>query len=348
MIVEKRTGTLVLPQIQANDKGNEVTRGRKFKGAYSVPLAFVVNEVATHICVTFLFPAESYIKNRLTLSMRRVSLSLSLFFLLTGLATAQMGSYSALVPAEKGLPPLFLSVSDDSPAMPADEALASLASPVVLPRMAPELAVQAYRNRVSLQAARLSSYSATTLIRASLVDTKQYGEYELQRSYSAPNSLAFRAVRFSGDSFVKSNVILRLLQSEVDHVQKDDPALTAISLVNYKFSYKGWSQVDGRTVYVYQLKPRQKRAGLFKGRIYLDVYSGSIVRAEGAMAKSPSLFIKKILFQQDYADIGSFTFPVSIHSEAQTRLVGRAIVDIIYSNYQPAAGVVQAQTLPAL
>ena len=33
MIVEKRTGTLVLPQIQANDKGNEVTRGRKFKGA---------------------------------------------------------------------------------------------------------------------------------------------------------------------------------------------------------------------------------------------------------------------------------------------------------------------------
>ena len=298
--------------------------------------------------VTFLSPPESYIKDRLILSMRRVSFRLILFFLLTGLATAQMGSYSALVPAEKGLPPLFLSVSDDSAGMAADEAMASLAIPVVLPRMAPELAVQAYRSRVSLQAARLYSYSATALIRASLIDTKQYGEYELQRTYSAPNSLVFKAVRFSGDSFVKSNVILRLLQSEVDHVQKDDPALSAITPANYKFSYKGWSEVDGRTVYVYQLKPRQKRTGLFKGRIYLDVYSGSIVRAEGTMAKSPSLFIKRILFQQDYADIGSFTFPVSVHSEAQTRLVGRAIVDIIYSNYQPAAGVVQAQAAPAL
>ena len=280
--------------------------------------------------------------------MRRICLSFFLSFLLTGLATAQMGWHSALVPAEKGLPPLFLSAPDDSSAIPADEAVASLTVPVVLPRMAPELAVQAYRSRVSWQAARLSSYSATTLIRANLVDTKQYGEYELQRNYSAPNSLAFKAVRFSGDNFVKSNVILRFLQSEVDHVQKDDPALNAISPANYKFSYKGLSQLDGRTVYMYQLKPRKKRTGLFKGRIYLDVYTGSIVRAEGTMAKSPSLFIKKILFEQDYADIGSFTFPVSIHSEAQTRLVGRAIVDIVYSNYQPATSVVQAQAVPAI
>jgi hypothetical protein len=278
----------------------------------------------------------------------RISIILILSFLLTGLATAQIGSHSAFVSAEKGLPPLFLSVPDDSSAMAADKTLASIAVPIVLPRMAPELAVQAYRSRASWQAARLSSYSATTLIRANLIDTKQYGEYELQRNYSAPNSLAFKAVRFSGDSFVKSNVILRLLQSEVDHVQKDDPTLNAISPANYKWSYKGLSQVDERTVYMYQLKPRKKRAGLFKGRIYLDVYSGSIVRAEGIMARSPSLFIKKILFEQDYADIGSFTFPVSIHSEAQTRLVGRAIVDIIYSNYQPSASVAQAQPLPAL
>jgi len=269
-------------------------------------------------------------------------------FLLAELATAQVGSVSSFAPAEKGLPPLFLSVPDAPPNKAGDEALASLAAPVVLPRMAPDLAVQAYRNRVSLQAARLSSYSATSVIRANLIDSKQYGEYEVQRNYSAPNTLAFKAVRFTGDNFVKSNVILRLLQSEVDHVQKDDPALSAIGPANYKFSYKGLSQVDGRTVYVYQLKPRQKRTGLFKGRIYLDAYSGSMVRAEGAMAKSPSLFIKKILFQQDYADIGSFTFPVSIHSEAQTRLVGRAIVDIVYSNYQPAANVVQAQASPSL
>lgn len=221
-------------------------------------------------------------------------------------------------------------------------------SPIVLPRMGPEFALQVYRNRAMLQAEQLSSYSAITVIRAELPDTQQMGEYELERQYSAPRTLAFKPVRFTGDNFVKSNVILRLLQSEVNHVEKDDASLNALTPANYKFSYKGTSQLEGRVVHVYHLKPRHKRAGLFKGRIYIDSYTGSIVRAEGRLVKSPSIFIKKIEFTQDYADIDSFTFPVHIHSEAQTRIVGRAIVDIRYSDYHPVSATVQAQSTPIL
>jgi hypothetical protein len=61
------------------------------------------------------------------------------------------------------------------------------------------------------------------------------------------------------------------------------------------------------------------------------------MRAEGRLVRSPSLFVKKIDFVQDFADINSFTFPVHIHSEAQTRLVGRVVVDIYQHNYQPVA-----------
>lgn len=213
--------------------------------------------------------------------------------------------------------------------------------------MAPELALQAYRGRTILQAEQLNSYSAETLIRAELPDTKQSGEYQLQRQYSSPHHLTFKPVHFIGDTFVRNNVILRLLQSEVDH-QKDDPGLNAISPANYKFSYKGTAAIGDRVVHVYQIKPRQKRAGLFKGRIYLDVLSGSMVRAEGKLVKSPSLFVKKVEFVQDYADVGSFTFPVHIHSEAQARIVGRAVVDIYDSNYQPVSNLVQAKASPAM
>jgi len=258
--------------------------------------------------------------------------------------------------------PALAVASDDSTTLPnfgasgvtssaspvADASIPALSSPVVLPRMGPEFALQVYRNRASLQVEQLSSCSATTRIRAELPDTQQAGEYELQRQYSAPRTLAFKAVRFTGDNFVKSNVILRLLQSEVNHVEKDDPSLNAITPANYKFSYKGTSELEGRVVHVYQLKPRQKRAGLFKGRIFLDAYTASIVRAEGRLVKSPSLFIKKIDFVQDYADIDSFTFPVHIHSEAQARIVGRAVVDIYYSDYHPVSATVQAQSVPAL
>ena len=283
---------------------------------------------------------------------------LCLCFWLVGLAVAQApllmkpgadasspSSISSFGVPASDVPPAAISSGDDV-AVP-------LAEPAVLPRMAPELALQVYRGRSVIQAQQLASYSATTLIRAQLPDTSQSGEYEVQQHYSAPRTLAFKAVRFTGDAFVKTNVITRLLQSEVDHVQKDDPALNAISPANYKFSYKGTNELQGRTVHVYQLKPRQKRAGLFKGRIYVDVYTASLVRAEGRPVKSPSMFVKKIEFVQDYEDIGPYTFPAHMHSEATARIVGRAVVDVYQRDYQPVANAVAntavtAERVPAL
>ncbi|HXY14909.1 MAG TPA: hypothetical protein VEI26_10465 [Terriglobales bacterium] len=223
-----------------------------------------------------------------------------------------------------------------------------LVSKPTLPRMGPELALQVYRNRTSAQMEQLSSYSVDSLIRAELPDTKQYGEYELERHYAAPRSLAFKAVRFTGDNFVKSNVILRLLQSEASHVEKDDPSLNALSPANYKFSYKGTTQLEGRVLHVYHVKPRHKRAGLFKGRIYLDAFTGSMVRAEGRLVKSPSIFLKQVEFSQDYADVDSFTLPIHLHSDARARIVGRIVVDVFNSDYHVSPEPNEAQTSSSL
>jgi hypothetical protein len=251
-----------------------------------------------------------------------------------------LSSLTALAPAQAV--PSVLDSEMGNVAVSAGGSLSStapavLAAPAALPRMVPELALQVFEERSILQTEQLASYSATMLIRAQLPDTSQYGEYELQKRYAAPRTLVFRALGFAGDNFIKTNVMVRLLRSEVEHLQKDDPALTAITPANYIFSYKGTSQSEGRSVHVYQVKPRQKRSGLFKGRIHLDAYTGSLIRAEGRLVRSPSFFVKKIDFVQDFADINSFTFPVHIHSEAQTRLVGRVVVDIYQHNYQPVA-----------
>jgi len=226
----------------------------------------------------------------------------------------------------------------------------TLGSNTPLPIMSPELALATYLHRTEQQASGLMSYSAVTVIHAELPDTSQSGEFELERKFEAPHTLLFTPVHFTGDGFVKSNVITRLLQSEVDHVQKDDPAETAISPANYKFSYKGASRVQDRLVHVYQVKPHKKHAGLFKGRVYLDAQTGTLVRVEGNVVKSPSFFVKHIEFVQDYADVQSFTLPVHIHSEAKARIVGRTIVDIVHRNYQPvpATSTQTATQMPAL
>ncbi len=212
---------------------------------------------------------------------------------------------------------------------------APLPEAVVLPRMAPELALQVMANHAIIQGARLGSYSAISTVTANLPDLSERGQFELDRRYIAPKTLQFTPVRFTGDGFVKSNVIIRLLQSEVDQVQKDQPAQTAIDNQNYKFSYKGREVLRGRAVHVFHVKPRKKRPGLFKGRIFVDAYTGTLVRAEGRMVKSPSIFIKDINFVQDYTDVGDFTFPLHMHSQARARVIGRVIVDVVHRDYHP-------------
>jgi hypothetical protein len=216
--------------------------------------------------------------------------------------------------------------------------------------MAPELALDTYFRRTQRQTLQLGAYTAKTIIAADLPSTSQHGEFELMRSFSAPNSLKFQPVRFEGDGFVKSNVIVRLLQSETSHVEKNEAQTTAINDSNYKFNFKGDDQIGGRVVHVYAVKPREKRVGLFKGRVAIDVTTGSLVRAEGEFVKSPSVFIKKIEFVQDFVDVGGFTLPVHMHSVADTRIYGKAIVEVENHSYQarPVDAMAAQQSLASI
>jgi len=234
-------------------------------------------------------------------------------------------------------------LADGTPQLPMpSQSVPDLAPAVSVPRMSPELALATYLKRASAQSQGLAGYSSAVVVRAELPSSSQHGEFELERHFTAPRTLTFKALHYMGDTFVKTNVIARVLQSEVDHVQKDDPALTAITQENYKFSHKNTVQLSGRTVHEYQVKPLKKRLGLFKGRIYVDAYTGSLVRVEGRVVKSPSIFVKKIDFVQDYADVSSFMLPVHLHTEAKATLVGRTIVDIENRDYQAIPAPVES------
>jgi hypothetical protein len=209
-------------------------------------------------------------------------------------------------------------------------------APVMLPRLSPELALDAYERRMRMQTDRLTAYTNVTLMRAELTDSSQTAEYELRRRYSAPRTLEYTPVRFQGDTFVKSNVLIRLLQSEVDHVSRQQGAETAINQSNYKFNLKSVENVNGNTCYVYQVKPRKKRIGLFKGRVFIDIRTGILRRAEGGLVKSPSWWVKKIDFVQDFDDIDGFNLPVHLYSVTKARVIGRAVVNVYHRDYRVA------------
>lgn len=264
--------------------------------------------------------------------------SFGLILLLGAILSPGMVKAQSLGPsANLGLDaPLAMLSSDGSPRLNIpDTSVPEFVAPAAVPRMSPELALETFQKRTLRQAQELAGFSAETVVRAELPRSSQHGELALERHYSVPRTLTFKALHFVGDGFVKTNVIGRLLQSEVDHVQKDDPALTAIRPENYKFSHKHTLQLAGRTVHVYQVKPRKKRPGLFKGHIFLDAYTGSLVRAEGRLVKSPSIFVKKIDFVQEFAEVNGYTIPTHIHSEAKAAIVGLTVVDIVNSDCHP-------------
>jgi len=258
--------------------------------------------------------------------------SLTLAFLLSGFSHGQIaGSQQAAFAGPSAAPEYSLVTS--------------------VPRLTPDLALTTYERGLQHQATGLGGYTTTSLIDAELPDSAQKAEFELKQHYLAPAALEFSPLRWSGDSFVKTNVIVRLLQSEVDHVHRREQSQTAISSVNYKFSYKGSSLINDVPVYIYEVKPHKKRVGLFKGKIYLDAATGELVRAQGRIVKSPSFFIKKVDFIQDYAHVNGFTLPLHLHSEAQTRIIGKAVIDISNRDYQteptPLHAVVEASAASA-
>jgi hypothetical protein len=255
-----------------------------------------------------------------------LSRGIAVLMVLSALAAAQGAASNSSALAPNGLPGSRFAVRS--------VLTLDFATPPPLPRMAPDLALRVYQERTALQRDQMVACSSVTLIHAELPDVSQRGEFELQRQYAAPRTLRFTALHSSGDGFVKSNVIPRLLQSEQDRVQKGDAALTEISTLNYKFSYQGTTHAGGRLVYAYEVKPRAKRFGLFRGRIYVDAFKGSLVRAEGTAVKLASFFLKKAEFVQDYGDFGNFTFPVHLHSEVRARFVGHAVVDVYDRDYR--------------
>ncbi len=204
--------------------------------------------------------------------------------------------------------------------------------PTVFP-MPPEGALQAYQRGSERQALALMQYSATTLINVELPDMSRQGELEVRRVYVAPGSVEFTPLRFTGDRFVKTNVIARLLQFEVDHVRHQQDLPTTIRTENYKISYRSTTQIEGRLVHGYQVKPRKRRVGMFEGLLFLDAFTGSLVRKEGKLVRTPSFFLKNVVFVQDYVDIGGFTFPARVRSEARVRFIGRAIVHVCHYDY---------------
>jgi hypothetical protein len=105
-----------------------------------------------------------------------------------------------------------------------------------------------------------------------------------------------------------------------------------ITRENYKFKYWGLYGTGDWQLYLFELTPKEKRVGLFKGWLWIHATTGLPVREQGELAKNPSIFLKKVSFIRDYELRDGVAVPKSIDSSIETRVVGRAELNIKFSN----------------
>ena len=181
-------------------------------------------------------------------------------------------------------------------------------------------------------------------IDAEVPKLKKSGKLRALRTIPKVGKIVYNTMSYVGDNFIKNDVIARYLQAERDSQESTDMAITP---ANYKFKYKGLNLRDGREVHIFEVSPRKKRVGLFKGEIWVDRDTALPVHEAGRFVKNPSIFLKKVEFVRDYEIRGGMAFPRRIESVADVRLVGPAKLIINYTNFAKQTGDEVSTTVPA-
>ena len=166
-------------------------------------------------------------------------------------------------------------------------------------------------------------------IDASVPSLNQHGKLKALRKISDVGKITYRVLGFQGDNSVKSQVIGRYLQAEQ---QGQDDQNLQVSPANYRFKFKGKKVDDaGNERYVFQLAPRKKRVGLFKGELWLDARTYLPVVEKGRLVKNPSVFFRKVDFERDFALRNGSSVPARMSSTIDTCLVGKVNLTVNYS-----------------
>jgi hypothetical protein len=169
-------------------------------------------------------------------------------------------------------------------------------------------------------------------IHGALPKLKKAGVLKALRRISSLGRITYQVMGFEGDHTVQKEVIARYIQAEIE-AQRDQAASMAVTPENYKFHFKNRGEVEGRSAYVFQVTPKKKRDGLFRGEVWIDASTYLKLQEKGYLVKNRSIFLKRVEFTREYEIRDGHSVPRRTESVADVRMVGKAELTIDYTNF---------------
>jgi hypothetical protein len=168
----------------------------------------------------------------------------------------------------------------------------------------------------------------TMQVDASLPGLKKEGRFRAIRRILPGGRRNYDVLEKSGDATVFKQVIARYVNA--DEEAADIPASSfAITPENYKIRYLGDLRLTTGIAYAFRIVPRKKAEGLINGVLWLDGGTAVAVRESGYLAKSPSIFLKRVYVTRENelhdGDVGAKI----THVNVEARFVGRAELVVV-------------------
>jgi len=210
----------------------------------------------------------------------------------------------------------------------------------------PSMMVDKFLDATKIQQDAMRGSQMEVDINAQLPKLKEQGRMKVLRKISRLGEIAYSKLgEFVGDKTVQHEVIARYLELESDSTQNGQAQNIAITPENYKFRLKTKMTAGNKRVYVFELTPKKKAVGLFKGEVWLDGATGMPIKESGTLVKTPSYFVKSVAFVNEYSIQNGVAWPSRIICHIDTHIAGRADLDIQFSNITRASADESAQEL---
>jgi len=190
--------------------------------------------------------------------------------------------------------------------------------------------VKDYCAATQRQAQVMQNATMEVEIEGSIPKLKKQGRLHALRHITFLGRITYDALGFQGDDTIKRNVIAKYLQAEEQTQQ--DPSV-AVTPDNYKFKYKGRDQLDGRDAHVFEVSPKKKRQGLYRGQLWVDAQTSLRVQESGYLVKNPSFVLRKVQFVRKYEIRDGLSVPRQMQTVADTWLVGKTELTVDYTNF---------------
>jgi hypothetical protein len=201
--------------------------------------------------------------------------------------------------------------------------------PIVQPTTPPEsVAFARYIAWLQARDPFTESGPVALAIGASLPGLDKQGSLLAIREVGESERSQYRIVQVEGDSIAFERVVAPYFAA-LSQAEDAPRSSVIITPRNYRFCYAGTVETGDRSAYIFRITPKQNRAGLIRGELWIEPLTGVPVLVSGDLVKAPSNSIRAINVVSEISLLGGYPLARTTHLMIEMLPVGRAELTII-------------------